>query len=584
MTQTPDSYHKIVDCQYACPAHTPVPEYIRLIAQGRFGEAYILNQKSNVFPGILGRICDRPCEPACRRSRVEEEPVAICRLKRAAADHRNPGEEWRPDIPIIKNGKKIALIGSGPASLTVASELMPLGYECHMFEKDPKPGGAMAYQVPSFRLPGSVLEEEVGRILSFGVETFFNHEVTSLEELLPRYDALFVGSGAPQGRDLPGLPGRSEAPVQVGLDFLANIHFGHKKTGSEKILVIGGGNTAMDCARTALRLAGVSEVVVATCEGAQEMFASPWEIEDAREEGVQMVHHLLPQGFVFGSGGEFLGVEFQPLSQAYDGEGRFSPKALEGVPPRLIPCGEVILAIGQGLRFSFIEKDLGIEFLENGRPKLNSYQSTLPKVFFGGDGALGPTNIITAVAQGKDAARGIHLFCHGKTLETPALKVNLVSQKITLAQWGYDALPKIAQREKNPREHKKSLELEAEKGFDQAAAQREARRCLNCDMQTVLTPSLCIECDSCVDICPVNCLTILPELPGETEETFRLRLTRPATNTHQDVYREPLPQTGRLMAKDEDLCLHCGLCAERCPTGAWDMKQSFFYKDPLCRG
>ncbi len=577
-TGTPDYYHKVVDCQWACPAHTNVPEYIRLIAQGKYTESYLLNRKSNVFPGILGRVCDRPCEPACRRGRVEDKPVAICRLKRVAADNRGDITAYLPPIPQQKNGKRIALIGSGPASLTVANDLLPLGYEVEVFEKEPRAGGAMRYSVPGFRLPEQVLDDEIDVILQRGAKVHFGKPVASMKQLLAeKFAAVFVGCGAPQGRDLD-LPGRAEAKaqVQIGLEWLANIAFGHVDKVPPRVLVIGGGNTAMDCCRSALRL-GAKDVKVVAPESYEQMLASPWEKEDAEHEGIQMVNHLLPQRFVL-KDGKLVGVEFQHLKQLFDANKKWAPIP-SGQANVTLDCDLVVLAIGQNTAFSFIERDCGIDFDKQDRPIVDpvTFQSSQPQVFFGGDAAFGPKNIIWAVAHGHEAAISLHQYCQGLDVKDrlPA-GMNLISQKMGIHEWSYDnsydtlvrqAVPHVALAERL-----RDLKLEVELGFDVEQAITEAKRCLNCDVQTVFTDKLCIECDACVDICPLSCLTIAQPA---TEDQYRQTggLSAPVINPQQALLiSQPLP-TGRLMVKDEDLCIHCGLCAERCPTGAWDMQK-----------
>ena len=576
--ENPNYYHKVVDCQWACPAHTNVPEYIRLIAQGRYDDAYLVNRESNVFPGILGRVCDRPCEPACRRGRVEEKPVAICRLKRVAADRKGNVQAKLPSAPKKKNGFKIALIGAGPASLTVANDLLPLGYEVTIFEKETKLGGAMRTSVPAFRLPESVLDEEIAAITDMGAVVKYETPVTSLKSLLSeRFDAVFVGSGAPLGRNLD-LPGRQESgdAVLVGLDWLANVAFEHVSSIAARVIVIGGGNTAMDCCRTARRIGGKAVTVVAP-ESFEQMLASPWEKEDAVAEKIPIVNHLLPKEFVV-KNGKLMGVKFQHLRQCYDETGQWNPIP-SGNPDQVLECDNVILAIGQNTAFSFIERDIGIEFNDRDQPIVDpkTYRSTHPKVFFGGDAAFGPKNIIWAVAHGHEAATSIHMQLNGKDIATrPPLGKNLLSQKMGVHEWSYANDYANIVRELVPHEplekRLKNLKLEVELGFDTAAAVQEASRCLNCDVQTVFTDDLCIECDACVDICPLTCLTITE--PGSAEQVAA-RLNAPALRfPEQEVLVSgELPQTGRVMAKDEDLCIHCGLCAERCPTGAWDMQK-----------
>lgn len=578
--QDPEYFHKVVDCQYACPAHTPVPEYIRLISEGRYTEAYMINWESNVFPGILGRTCDRPCEPACRRGRVDEEPVAICRLKRVAADYKGELEGLIPGAPAEKNGKKIALIGGGPASLTVARDLAPLGYEIHLYDEWSKGGGMMRTQIPSFRLPESVLDEEVNYILNMGIHTHFNHYVSSMKEVLEKdYDAVFVGTGAPRGRDLPDLPGRKEADknVHIGIEFLANVAFEHTHKIGKKVIVLGGGNTAMDCCRTSRRLGG-EQVTVVVRSPFESMKASPWEIEDAMAEDIPIYNNMPPKSFEIRDG-KLAGVWFEKVRAEYDENGR-RKLIPTGEPDVLIEADDVIIAIGQDNAFPWIERDLGINFGKWDLPVLDktTFQSSLPKVFFGGDAAFGPENVITAVAQGHQAAMSIHLFCEGEDLhKRPAPHVNLIQQKMGIHEWIYDNDVTTDDRFAVPHEDKilalSNRKVEVELGFDELTAFKEAQRCLNCDVQTVFNTSRCIECDACVDICPTACITFTQN--GE-EEALRQRLHAPALNTEQDLYVSTQLKTGRVMIKDEDVCLHCGLCAERCPTAAWDM-QKYLY-------
>ncbi|MEC8403626.1 MAG: FAD-dependent oxidoreductase, partial [Pseudomonadota bacterium] len=573
----PKYYHKVVDCQWACPAHTPVPEYIRLIAQRKYTEAYMINWESNVFPGVLGRTCDRPCEPACRRVRVEEEPVAICRLKRAAADNKSDVSSLLPEIPSKKNGKKIALIGGGPASLTVARDLMPLGYDCTVYEKDPKAGGLMRTNIPSFRLPVGVIDEEVDRILDFGVVKKFNEEVKSLKSIIQQdYDAIFIGTGAPKGKDLD-IPGREEASsnIHVGIDWLTSVAFKHVDKIGKKVVVIGGGNTAMDCCRTSLRLGG-KDVKVTVRSPKADMKASDWEIEEAELEGIPIFDNHSPKEFVH-ENGKLKGVLFEKMEAKYkDGKRKLIPTG-ETI---FFECDDVLLAIGQENAFPWIERDIGIEFNQWNQPEVNkvTFQSTLPRVFFGGDAAWGPENIIWAVAHGHQAAISIDHFCNNKDLEDrPSPLTNLVSQKMGIHEWSYPNDISNSDRFAVPHAEKElsltDLNMEVELGYDEKLAFEEAQRCLNCDIQTVFSESLCIECDACVDICPIDCINFTQ---NDTEENLRKKLTVPALNLSQDILVSDNLKTGRVMVKDEDMCLHCGLCAERCPTGAWDM-QKFTY-------
>ena len=569
----PDYYHRVVDCQWACPAHTNVPQYIRQIAQGDYTGAYLLNRESNVFPGILGRTCDRPCEPACRRTRVDGKAVAICRLKRVAADRRDDITAYLPTAPAAKNGKRIACVGAGPASLTVANDLMPLGYEVTIYEKLSRSGGLMRTNIPSFRLPATVLDEEIEYITRMGVEVRYDSPVESMEWLLRQgYDAIFVGSGAPKGKDLD-VPGRHDSDrIHIGIEWLEAVHFGHVTSIEPRVLIIGVGNTAMDCCRTAKRLGG-TDVKVMARRGRQHFKASPWELEDAEEEQVEIVEYHAPKQFVL-ENGELIGMEFDRV-EWYEENGRQKSRTVETVT---IPCDTVILAIGQDNAFPWIERDIGIEFGEWDMPVVDrtTFQSTLPGVFFGGDAAWGPENIIWAVEHGHQAAISIHNYCNGIALtERPPQGMNLLSEKMGLHQWAYsnayDAAARVKMTHVELTQRLRDITVEVEVGFDAEQTAIEVQRCLNCDVQTHFTASLCIECDACIDICPVDCLTITYD--GEEEELSG-RLTAPRLHTTQPLYvSEPLKHTARVMVKDEDLCVHCGLCAERCPTAAWDMRR-----------
>ncbi|MBL4821102.1 MAG: FAD-dependent oxidoreductase [Gammaproteobacteria bacterium] len=575
----PDYFHKVVDCQWACPAHTPVPEYIRLIAEKRYTDAYMINWHSNVFPGILGRTCDRPCEPACRRSRVEEQPVAICRLKRVAADYKSDIRHLLPEVPKKKNGKHIALVGGGPASLTVARDLLPLGYQITLFEKDQKSGGAMRTQIPRFRLPHAVLDEELNYILNMGVDHRFNEEITSMQALLDEnFDAVFVGTGAPLGKGL-NLPGQEKCKdnIHIGIEWLANIAFEHVSSIGKNVIVLGGGNTAMDCCRTAKRLGG-ENVTVTVRSGFDEMKASPWEIEDAQAEDIPVLNFHVPRGYIH-ENGKLVAMEFEKVRREYDADGKrlLIPT---GEDPMILPCDDVLCAIGQENSFPWIERNIGIKFDQWNLPVLDdvTFQSTHEKVFFGGDAALGPDNIITAVAHGHEAALSIDLLCQNQDLnQRPAPGTTLDSQKMGIHQWSYSNDISNELRNQVPHAEKaktlNDINIEVELGFNEQLAYEETMRCLNCDVQTVFTDNLCIECDACADICPTDCITFT----GNAEEKIlRTNLMAPAGNTDQDLYVSGELSTGRIMAKNEDLCLHCGLCAERCPTNAWDMRKYLF--------
>jgi len=570
-TDDPNYYHKVVDCQWACPAHTNVPEYIRMIAQGDFSDAYMLNRESNVFPGILGRTCDRPCEPACRRGRLDGKPVAICRLKRVAADHKGDITGRLPKAPAKKNGKRVACVGAGPASLAVANDLMQVGYDVVIFEKFAKPGGLMRTNIPAFRLPESVLDFEIEAILSMGVDIRYSSPVESMKGLLDqKFDAIFVGSGAPRGKDLD-IPGRHDSDrIHIGIDWLESVTFGHTEKIGEKVLIIGVGNTAMDCCRSAARLGGKNIKVMAR-RPRTYFKASPWELEDAEEENVEIVINHAPKRFVTDNG-VLMGMEFERLE--WDADAKRS-KVVDTV---FLPADDVILAIGQDNAFPWIERDIGIEFNKWDMPVVDEMTTQCSRrgIFFGGDAAWGPKNIIWAVAHGHEAAISIHNYCHGiPVTERPVQGKNLITQKMGISEWSYHNDYNPAPRQKMTHvdlaRRFQQLNIEVELGFNAEQTAREVQRCLNCDVETEFTPKLCIECDACIDICPMLCLTIAPD--GD-ESMVRQKLSAPAVNPDQALYASaPLPQTGRLMLKDEDLCVHCGLCAERCPTAAWDMQK-----------
>jgi len=575
-TANPEYFHRVVDCQWGCPAHTDVPAYIRMIAQGQFSDAYMENRKSNVFPGILGRVCDRPCEPACRRGRVEDKPVAICRLKRVAADHRDDITDRLPKPPPHGNGKRVALIGAGCASLTVANDLRPLGYDVTIFEALDATGGLMRTNIPRFRLPPKVLDEEIGYILDMGVDLKLNHPIESLKNLLDEdFDAVFVGTGAPRGKNLE-IPGRYDSDrIHIGIEWLESVAFEHIESIGERVLIIGVGNTAMDCCRTSLRI-GAKDVKVMARKPRGFFKASAWELDDAEEENVEILVNHSPKEFVF-ENGTLVGMKFELMEYAVDENGRIDRGRVTG--EKIIPCDDVVLAIGQDNAFPWIERDLGIEFDKWECPVVDETTMMCGRegVFFGGDSAFGPKNIIWAVEHGHQAAISIHKYCQGEDIEDRLpMGLNLASQKMGMHEWSYSNDYNPASRRLMPhvdlKKRFKKLNIEVELGFTVEQTIEEVERCLNCDIQTVFTESLCIECDACVDICPVNCLTITQN--GDEDE-LRTRLSAPAENLEQALYvSAELPHTARVMVKDEDLCVHCSLCAERCPTGAWDMQKS----------
>jgi NADPH-dependent glutamate synthase beta subunit-like oxidoreductase len=440
-------------------------------------------------------------------------------------------------------------------------------------------GGMMRTQIPKFRLPETVLDEECNYILGLEPELRLGQRVDSLKAILAEdYDAVFVGCGAPRGRDLD-VPGRKEAAanIHIGIDWLSSVSFGHTTKIGKRVIVLGGGNTAMDCCRTSRRLGG-EKVDVVVRSGFEEMKASPWEKEDAMHEDIPIHNFLVPKEFLH-ENGKLKAVAFEKVKAVKDAKGK-RDLVPTGEAPVIMECDDVLVAVGQENAFPWIERDVGIEFDRWEMPKVDptTMQSTNPKVFFGGDSAFGPKNIIWAVAHGHEAAVSIDLFCSGEdvTKRLPP-HVNLMSQKMGIHEWSYDNDISNDLRYKVPHAPKektlKDVRLEVELGFTPDLGFHEAQRCLNCDIETVFATNLCIECDACVDICPMDCITFTP---NADEAELRQHLTAPAPNLTQDLYvSDSLKMTGRVMVKDEDMCLHCGLCAERCPTGAWDMKKFY---------
>ena len=434
----------------------------------------------------------------------------------------------------------------------------------------------MRSNIPSFRLPQSTLDEEIGLILAMGVALKLDAGIDSLANLLTLgFDAVFIGSGAPKGKELD-LPGRhdDDAHVHIGITWLESVAFDHVKSIGRRVLIIGVGNTAMDCCRTSLRL-GADNVKVMARKPRRYFKASEWELEDAEAEHVEIIINHSPKAFV-SEKGRLVGMVFEKMAyEEVDGE----IKSERVVGEVLIPCDDVILAIGQENSFPWIERDLGVQFDKWERPVVDgkTFQSTRPEVFFGGDAAQGPKNIIWAVEQGHQAAISIDKFLQQQPVDQrPPRGVTLASTKMGVHEWAYANDYSGMERRLVPhvslKERFKKLNIEVELGFDFEQAMQEAKRCLNCDVQTAFETKLCIECDACIDICPTDCLTIVHD---GTEEQIRKQLRAPALNPQQPLFvSAPLKQTARLMVKDENLCVHCGLCAERCPTAAWDMQKS----------
>src|SRR5262249_37478150 len=380
-----------------------------------------------------------PCEPACRRGRVEKDPVAICRLKRVAADYKDDIKSRLPNRAAVTNGKRIALVGGGPASLAVARDLAPLGYRCVVFDQDPKAGGMIRTQIPRFRLPESVIDEECDYILALGIDFVGGKRIDSLKALLAEgWAAIFVGPGAPRGRELD-IPGRKEAAanIHIGIDWLSSVSFGHISKIGKRVIVLGGGNTAMDCCRSSRRLGG-EDVKVIVRSGFEEMTASPWWKEHAIHEHIPISNYLVPKEFTHDHG-KLTGVTFEKVKAVRDDKDR-RELVPTGEPDQHFGCDDVLVAVGQENAFPWIERDCGIEFDKWDMPKVDpkTMSSTHPKVFFGGDAAFGPKNIIWAVAHGHEAAISIDRLCRGEDVNVrPAPQVAVTSQKMGIHEWSY---------------------------------------------------------------------------------------------------------------------------------------------------
>jgi formate dehydrogenase (NADP+) beta subunit len=424
-------------------------------------------------------------------------------------------------------------------------------------------------------LPPEVLDEEIGAIVDMGVDVRYNTPVDSLAALLDSktYDAVFVGSGAPKGKELE-IPGRRESDqIFIGIEWLESLHFGHIDSVGKRVLIIGVGNTAMDCCRSAKRL-GATDVKVIARKTRKYFKASPWELEDAEEEAVEILENLQPVRFII-ENGRLTGMEFDKFTST-EVNGKL---VQENAGRQIIPCDTVVLAIGQDNAFPWIERNIGLEFDKKwDMPVVDktTFMSTRPGVFFGGDAAFGPANIIWAVEHGHQAAISVHQYCQGLAVtERPPQGMTLSSTKMGLHEWAYSNNYDPAKRQKMKHVDMPlrfaNMTIEVEEGFTEEQTRAEVQRCLNCDVQTHFTDSLCIECDACIDICPVDCLTIVPVAE---ESVLRTQLMAPAENLDQALFVSgPLKQTARVMVKDENVCLHCGLCAERCPTYAWDMRK-----------
>jgi NADPH-dependent glutamate synthase beta subunit-like oxidoreductase/formate hydrogenlyase subunit 6/NADH:ubiquinone oxidoreductase subunit I len=591
-------------CRQACPVNTEAGKYVTLISEGRFREAYAVARKPNPLASICGRICAAPCESVCRRGELDA-PISIRALKRFVTERF--GVESMMDFSVLAEiygrrtdrfSEKVAVIGSGPAGLSCAHDLALLGYPVTIFEAAPVAGGMLRLGVPEYRLPRALIQLEINAILSLGVELVTNTRLGrdfTLRDLRARgFSAIFLGVGAMRSRDLT-VPGMELDGVLRGIDYLLNVNLGYKVEMGADVLVIGGGNVALDVARTAARGGeqenlqrnlsvvaaldvarsavrfGARRVTVCCLESEAEMPAAREEVEEAAREGIQFQHRVGPKRLV-GEGGRVTGVEFLKVSRVFDEQGRFAPEFVEG-SEHVVPTESVIVSIGQTGDFSFLSPADGIE-TRGGRILIDpdTLATTAPDVFTGGDAAFGPRIAINAIADGRKAARSIDAFLRGGP--RPELSTDVEIEVHPRWDRPYDA--EGAPRQKPPtRPIERRVGIaEVEEIFPEPVARLEGSRCLRCWTNTIFEESPaegteCLLCGGCQDICPEDCIEIVPadcvvEMPEGARELAPVLV---------DGREE-----GSILLKDETICIRCGLCAMRCPAGTITM-QSFEVKE-----
>lgn len=607
-------------CMQACPVHTQAGRYVSLIAQGRYEEAYRYARIPNPFASICGRVCGHPCEPACRRGQFDS-PIAIRALKRFVTERYGPESRNPIDVfsekPRAKHAEKVAVIGSGPAGMSAAHDLALLGYPVTVFEAAAVPGGMMHLGIPEYRLPRDVLQAQIREILDMGPELKLNMRLGrdfSLEDLRGQgFKSVLMAFGLHRSRDL-NLPGHELDGVVKGIDFLLNVNLGYRFEVGKRVVVIGGGNVAIDVARSAMReqqkmapegglpnelsssemdvamkefmdvsraalRMGAREVLLVCLESRAEMPAAEEEIEEGLLEGMKLRPSLGPKQFV-GKDGKLTGLEVIQCLSVFDENKRFSPKFAEGTES-VIPCDTVILAIGQSSDTSFLKPADGIETTRQGTLKINpdTLMTTAPGIFAAGDIAFGPRLIINAVADGKKAAVEIDKYLRGPEWKPKAkyVQITVLDHHEMAAHYDeYSRLPVPAL----PIDRRTGV-AEVETGFTEQQAREEASRCLKCWINTIFegteaSGTECILCGGCVDVCPENCLSLVPlkEFAFSEEDKERLRNEQQLRAVDlQHVCPDELTQIeGSVMVKDETVCIRCGLCAERCPARTISME------------
>jgi NADPH-dependent glutamate synthase beta subunit-like oxidoreductase/ferredoxin len=585
-----------IPCRTACPIHTECGRYVQAIGIARDEEAYLLARAPNPFAYVLGRICAHPCEDACRRGRIDE-PIAICALKRYAAERHNLGmghDPARKNLPPApKRGKRIAIVGAGVCGLTCAHDLALLGYSVEIFESAPVPGGMLYLGIPNFRLPREIIKMEVDNILALGVtlhtRMMLGRDIT-FARLRSQFDAVLLATGLNKGREL-SIPGSHLNGVLNGIDFLINVNLGYEIELGKKVAVVGGGNVAIDVARSALRLvqepsgnsgaaesgeslqpafdaarmalrSGAEQVSMVSLESREQMPAWKGEVLEAEHEGIVLENGWGPKE-ILGNDGAVTGLKVRRCISVFDENGRFNPAFSE--EEKILPCEGVILAIGQQADLSFLNGDTSVQITPRGTLKIDQdLMTTAPGVFAGGDVAFGPRVLVEAVANGHRAARSIHVYLNGKTSKT------VLSRFRIFDHWQMPRGYLRIRRQEMPvlPVNRRIGIAEVELGFNEAQGRAEGLRCLQCQINTIFDGSKCILCNGCVDICPEHCLRLVDLVQIQGDERYETLIRKRFGVASADLSQG---RAGAII-KDEEKCIRCGLCAERCPTHAITME------------